>query len=51
MIVYHGSTITINKPDVNHSYRPLNLGKGFYVTSIREQTVVIYVFSGGINSE
>ena len=37
MIVYHGSIITVDKPDVNHSYRPLDFGKGFYVTSVREQ--------------
>ena len=37
MIVYHGSTIVVDKPDVNHSYRPLDFGKGFYVTSVREQ--------------
>ena len=24
MIVYHGSIITVDKPDVNHSYRPLD---------------------------
>lgn len=37
MIVYHGSITTVDKPDVNHSYRPLDFGKGFYVTSVREQ--------------
>lgn len=37
MIVYHGSIITVDKPDVNHSYRPLDFSKGFYVTSVREQ--------------
>ena len=37
MIVYHGSIITVDKPDVNHSYRPLDFGKGFHVTSVREQ--------------
>lgn len=37
MIVYHGSIITVDKPDVNHSYRLLDFGKGFYVTSVREQ--------------
>ena len=37
MIVYHGSIITVDKPDVNHSYRPLDFGKGFYVTSVHEQ--------------
>ena len=37
MIVYHGSIITVERPDVLHSYRPLDFGKGFYVTSVREQ--------------
>lgn len=37
MIVYHGSIITVDKPDVHHSYRPLDFGKGFYVTSVCEQ--------------
>ena len=32
MIVYHGSTEIIEKPDVLHSYRNLDFGKGFYVT-------------------
>lgn len=37
MIVYHGSTETITKPDINHSFRNLDFEKGFYVTSVREQ--------------
>ena len=37
MIVYHGSNVIVDKPDVDHSYRPLDFGKGFYVTSNREQ--------------
>ena len=37
MIVYHGSVLTVEKPDVHHSYRPLDFGRGFYVTSVREQ--------------
>lgn len=37
MIVYHGSIVPVEKPDITHSYRPLDFGKGFYVTSIREQ--------------
>ncbi len=37
MIVYHGSNVIDDKPDVDHSYRPLDFGKGFYVTSNREQ--------------
>lgn len=38
MIVYHGSTDIVKCPDVNHSYRSLDFGKGFYVTSVREQS-------------
>lgn len=37
MIVYHGSTKIVEKPDVVHSYRPLDFGMGFYVTTVREQ--------------
>ena len=39
MIVYHGSTVAVENPDISHSYRPLDFGKGFYVTSVREQAV------------
>ncbi|MCM1122365.1 MAG: DUF3990 domain-containing protein [Eubacterium sp.] len=37
MIVYHGSTKVVKKPDIRHSYRTLDFGMGFYVTTIREQ--------------
>ncbi len=37
MIVYHGSSEMVNHPDVFHSYRALDFGKGFYVTSVQEQ--------------
>lgn len=37
MIVYHGSDGIVNHPDVNHSFRNLDFGRGFYVTTIREQ--------------
>lgn len=37
MIVYHGSAQIVKKPDVYHSYRALDFGKGFYVTTVREQ--------------
>ena len=37
MIVYHGSLDIIKKPDVRHSFRLLDFGKGFYVTTVREQ--------------
>ena len=37
MTVYHGSILEIQNPDVIHSKKYLDFGKGFYVTSIREQ--------------
>ena len=37
MIVYHGSTEVVKNPDVKHSYRSLDFGMGFYVTTIRRQ--------------
>ena len=37
MIVYHGSCEVVSSPDIQHSYRNLDFGKGFYVTSILEQ--------------
>lgn len=37
MIVYHGSTAVIESPDVVHSKRFLDFGKGFYITSFEEQ--------------
>ncbi len=37
MIVYHGSTEIVKRPDVKHSYRALDFGMGFYVTTVREQ--------------
>ena len=37
MIVYHGSSVVVERPDVLHSYRALDFGKGFYVTTNREQ--------------
>jgi len=37
MIVYHGSIEAVEKPDVGHSYRRLDFGTGFYVTTVREQ--------------
>lgn len=39
MIVYHGSIDIVKKPDVEHSYRPLDFGKGFYVTTNMEQAI------------
>ncbi len=37
MRVYHGSIECVKEPDVLHSYRSLDFGKGFYVTTVREQ--------------
>ena len=37
MIVYHGSSEVVRQPDILHSYRALDFGKGFYVTTVREQ--------------
>ena len=39
MIVYHGSIEIIKKPDVLHSYRLLDFGQGFYVTTVKEQAM------------
>ena len=39
MIVFHGSTEVIQHPDVKHSYRYLDFGTGFYVTTIKEQAI------------
>ena len=38
MIVYHGSTEIIKKPDVIHSKKYLDFGMGFYITSFENQT-------------
>lgn len=37
MILYHTSTISVEKPDILHSRPYLDFGKGFYLTSIYEQ--------------
>lgn len=37
MIVYHGSNVAVTNPDTVHSYRTLDFGAGFYVTTMREQ--------------
>jgi len=37
MIIYHGSSEVVRQPDILHSYRALDFGKGFYVTTVREQ--------------
>ena len=37
MIVYHGSSERIEKPDVKFSKKYLDLGRGFYLTSFENQ--------------
>lgn len=37
MRLYHGSTLTIDKPDAEHSRANLDFGRGFYTTSYEEQ--------------
>ena len=37
MIVYNGSTSIVEKPDILHSKRFLDFGRGFYVTSYKSQ--------------
>ena len=37
MIVYHGSTEIIKKPDVVHSKKYLDFGRGFYITTFENQ--------------
>lgn len=39
MIVYHGSLEKVEKPDVSRSYKLLDFGKGFYVTTVKEQAI------------
>jgi len=39
MRLYHASIVVVEKPDVEHSRDKLDFGKGFYLTSIREQAV------------
>ena len=37
MIIYHGSTITVDKPEILPSQRMLDFGQGFYTTTNEEQ--------------
>ena len=39
MIVYHGSFVEVEKPDIYHSRESVDFGKGFYVTTVKEQAV------------
>ncbi len=39
MILYHGSSIEITKPDLMHSRPNVDFGKGFYTTPLHEQAL------------
>ena len=39
MIVYHGSNVIVDNPDIEHSFRSLDFGKGFYVTDNKEKAI------------
>ena len=39
MIVYHASPFIVEHPEVKYSRDFLDFGKGFYLTTIREQAV------------
>ena len=41
MILYHGSFVVVNQPDLVHSRKNVDFGKGFYVTPIFEQAEVV----------
>lgn len=37
MLLYHGSNLAVEKPEVNAGRRALDFGAGFYLTSNRNQ--------------
>jgi hypothetical protein len=39
LILYHGSYLPIDKPDIFHSLNNIDFGKGFYTTPIKEQAI------------
>ncbi|MBR1550559.1 MAG: DUF3990 domain-containing protein [Bacteroidales bacterium] len=39
MRMYHSSNVVVEHPDVQHSRKYLDFGRGFYLTSIHEQAV------------
>lgn len=39
MILYHGSSLVVEKPDIWRSRRRLDFGRGFYTTPYRDQAV------------
>lgn len=50
MIVYHGATQIIERPDAKHSKRYLDFGPGFYLTSFEEQAKK-WAFRKGLRQE
>ena len=50
MIVYHGTTEIIEKPDTKHSKKYLDFGKGFYLTSFENQEKK-WAFRKGLRQE
>ena len=41
MIVYHGSNVIFEKPNLKHSRKELDFSKGFYLTEIYEQAIIL----------
>lgn len=39
MILYHASNVIVANPDIYHSRKNLDFGRGFYLTIIREQAI------------
>ena len=40
MIVYHGSWLEVKNPDLKHSRSDVDFGKGFYVTPLRDLSLI-----------
>jgi len=59
MLLYHGSNICIETPDLNYGRFNLDFGKGFYVTGLKEQAekwarrraAMAILVDNGINSK
>ena len=39
MMMYHSSNVSVENPDAKHSRQYLDFGRGFYLTSLKEQAV------------
>jgi len=39
VILYHGSYVSIEKPDISYSRNNVDFGRGFYTTPLREQAI------------